>query len=129
MDEQKYFADMFSAKFDVGALAAMQQRNLDVFNAVGARIAAGAQAFLKRQNEIVQVHINDQLSAAKEMLSSGNTQDGLQKQMSFAQVQTRKALADTQELASIVQSTATETFEILRKHAETVTELNGGKHL
>jgi phasin family protein len=129
MYEPKGFADMFAAKFDVGALAAMQQRNLDTFNAVGARLAAGAQAFLKRQNEIVQLHINDHISAAKEVLSTGDAQAGLQKQLSFAQNQTKKALADTQELASIVQSTATEAFEILRQHTEAgVAELNGGKH-
>ena len=77
MYEPKAFADMFTTKFDVGALAAMQQRNLDAFNAVGARLAAGAQAFLKRQNEIVQLHINNQISAAKEVLSTGDVQSGL----------------------------------------------------
>jgi len=128
MYEPKAFADMFQAKFDVGALAAMQQRNLDAFNAIGQRLAAGAQAFLKRQNEIVQVHINDQISAAKEVLSSTDPKDGLQKQLSFAQNQTQKAIADTQELASIMQSMATETFEILRQSTEAgIAELNGGK--
>src|SRR5205823_11651226 len=116
------------AQFDVGALAAMQQRNLDAFNAIGQRLAAGAQAFLKRQNEIVQVHINDQISAAKEVMSSTDPKDGLQKQLSFAQSQTQKAIADTQELASIMQSTATETFEILRQSTEAgIAGLNGGK--
>jgi phasin family protein len=129
MYEPKAFADMFTTKFDVGALAAMQQRNLDAFNAVGARLAAGAQAFLKRQNEIVQLHINNQISAAKEVLSTGDVQSGLQKQLSFAQSQTKKAMEDTQELASIVQSTATDAFEILRQQTEAgLAELNGGKH-
>ena len=128
MYEPKSFAEMFTAKFDVGALAAMQRRNLDVFNAVGARLAAGAQTFLKRQNEIVQLHINDHISAAKEVLSSTDAQDGLQKQLSFAQSQTRKALEDTQELASIMQTTANETFEILRQNTEaSLAELNSSK--
>jgi phasin family protein len=128
MYEPKAFAEMFSTKFEFGSLAAMQRRNLDTFNALGARLAAGAQAFLKRQNEIVQLHINDHISAAKEVLSTGDAQAGLQKQLSFAQTQTQKALADSQELASIMQSTTTEAFEILRQHTEaSVAELNGGK--
>ena len=130
MYEPKSFAEMFSPKFDVNALAAVQRRNLDAFNAIGARLAAGAQAFLKRQTEIVQIHINDQMAAAKEALSTTDAQAGLKKQLSFAQDQTKKAIADTQELASIVQSTATEAMEILRHHTEAgVAELNGGaKH-
>ena len=126
MYEPKAFADLFTAKFDVGALAAMQQRNLDAFNAVGARLAAGAQAFLKRQNEIVQLHINNQISAAQEVLSTGDVQAGLQKQLSFAQSETKKAIEDTQELASIMQNTATDAFEILRQQTEAgLAELNG----
>lgn len=130
MDEPKSFAEMFSPKFDVNALAAVQRRNLDTFNAIGARLAAGAQAFLKRQTEIVQVHINDQMAAAKEALGTTDPQAGLQKHISFAQDQTKKVIADTQELASIVQSTATEAMDILRQHTEAgVAELNGGsKH-
>jgi phasin family protein len=126
MYEPKNLAEMFTPKFDVTALAAVQRRNLDTFSAVGARIAAGAQAFLKRQSEIVQVHINDQLTAAQEVMSTTDAQTGLQKQLSFAQSQAKKALADTQELASIMQSTATETFDILRQSAEAgVAEMNG----
>ena len=126
MYEPKAFAEMFTAKFDVGALAAMQRRNLDTFNAVGARLAAGAQAFLKRQNEIVQLHINDHISAAKEVLGTNDAQAALQKQLSFAQTETKRALEDTQELASIVQSTASEAFEILRQNTEAgLAELNG----
>jgi len=129
MYEPKSFADMFSPKFDVNALAAAQRRNLDTFNAIGARLAAGAQAFLKRQTEIVQIHINDQVTAAKEVLSTSDAQTGLQKQLSFAQDQTKKAIADTQELASIVQSTATDALEMLRQNAEAgMADLNGTKH-
>jgi phasin family protein len=129
MYESKSFTEMFSPKFDVAALAAVQRRNLDTFNAIGARLAAGAQAYLKRQSEILQVHINDQVAAAKDVFSTSDAQSGLQKQLSFAQDQTKKAFADTQELASIVQTTANEALEILRQHTEAgVTDLNGGSH-
>ena len=116
-------------KLDAETIAAVQQRNIETFTALGACLAAGAQTLFKRQSELVQGCLNQQLAAAKEMLSTSGTQDGLTRQLAFVQAQAKKALADTEELAGIVSATATDALNILyRRTQESVSEIysNGG---
>lgn len=100
-------------KFDAETIATLQQRNLEAFSALSARLAAGAQSLLKRQSELVQTNLNEQLAAAKDMFSNSGTEAGLSRQLAFAQAQAKKALAEAEELAGIVSATASDALEIL----------------
>ena len=133
MAEPHAISGMMTAKFDPDIFAAVQQRNIEAFTAFGACLAAGAQTLLRRQSELVQGRLNEQLAVAKDMLANANTPDGLSKQLAFAQAQAKKALAETEELAAILSATATDALEILyRRTQESVSEIynsqgkNGG---
>src|SRR3954463_9628166 len=118
MAEAKTVAPTLTPQLDIETLASMQQRNFEAFTALGARLAAGAHTLLKRQSELVQTHLNSQLSAASELLANPGSQAGLHKQIAFVQAQTKRALADSEELAGILSATATEALDILYKRTE-----------
>ena len=115
MAETNAVAAMMTPKFDAETFATVQERNLEAFNALSTRLAAGAQSLIKRQSELVQTHLSDQLAAATDMFKHASPQAGLTRQLAFAQAQTKKALADTEELADIVSATATDALDILYK--------------
>ena len=116
-------------KFDPETIAALQQRNLEAFSALSARIAAGAQSLIQRQSELFQLHLTSQVAAAKDMFSNSGSQAGLTKQLAFAQAQAKKAFADTGELAGIVSATATDALDILyRTTQESMSEIYSNGH-
>jgi len=135
MAELNGVAEMMTPKFDAEAIATAQQRNLQAFTQLSTCLATGAQTLMKRQSELVQGLITEQLAAAKDMFSASGTQSGLTKQLAFAQAQAKKALADTEELASIMSATATNALDILYKRTqESMSEIyskangNGSAH-
>lgn len=128
MAEPNAIAAMLT-KFDPETIATLQQRNLEAFGALSARLAAGAQSLIQRQAELVQLHVTNQLAAAKDMFSNSGSQDGLTKQLAFAQAQAKKAFADTEELAGIVSATATDALDILyRTTQESMSEIYSNGH-
>jgi phasin family protein len=129
MVESNALAAMMTPKFDAETFATVQQRNLEAFNALSACLAAGAQSLIKRQSELVQTHLSNQLAAATDMFKNSSSQAGLTQQLAFAQAQAKKALADTEELAGIVSATATDALDILYKTTqESMSELYSNGH-
>ena len=134
MIEPSALTEMFTPKFDAETIATVQQRNLEAFTALGARLAAGVQSLFRRQSELVQGRLNEQLAVAKDIFSSSPPEAGLSRQLAFAQAQAKQALADTVELAGIVSAPATDALDILYKRTqETMSEIyktngNGAVH-
>jgi len=108
------FDKFFTPKFDLGALATVQQRNFEAFAAAGQRVATGVEILIKRQTELLEA----QAAMVKEVLTGGKLPLDMQKQGDFVREQTSKALTDAQELTTIAATAAKDAFEILRKRTE-----------
>jgi len=108
------FEKLFTPKFDLSALATVQQRNFEAFAAAGQRVAACVEIMIKRQTELFEA----QAAAMKEVLTGGKVPMDMQKQSDFMREQTTKAMADAQELTTIAATAAKDAFEILRKRTE-----------
>src|SRR4051812_42157746 len=108
------FEKFFTPKFDLGALATVQQRNLEAFTAAGQRFASGVEVLIKRQTELFEA----QAAMVKDVLTGAKLPLDMQKQSDFVRAQTSKALTDAQELTSIAATAAKDAFEILRKRTE-----------
>ena len=129
MIEPNAVAAMLTPKFDSEMFTTLQQRNFEAFSALSARLAAGARSLIKRQSELMQTHLSDQLAAAKDMFSNASAPPDLTRQLAFAQAQAKKALADTEELAGIVSATATDALYILYKTTQaSVSEIYSNGH-
>ena len=108
------FEKMFTPKFDLGALATVQQRNFEAFAAAGQCFASGLETLLKRQTELLEA----QAALVKEVLAGGKLPLDMQKQSDFMREQTSKALTDAQELTTIATTAAKDAFDILRRRTE-----------
>ena len=108
------FEKLFTPRFDLSALATVQQRNFEAFAAAGQRVATGVESLIKRQTELFEA----QAAVVKHVLTNGQLPLDMQKQSDFVREQTSKALTDAQELTSIAATTAKDAFEILRKRTE-----------
>jgi phasin family protein len=108
------FEKFFTPKFDLGALATVQQRNFEAFAAAGQRFVSGVEVLIKRQTELFEA----QAAIVKEVLTGAKLPMDVQKQSDFVREQTSKALTDAQELTSIATTAAQDAFEILRKRTE-----------
>jgi phasin family protein len=108
------FEKMFTPKFDLSALATVQQRNFEAFAAAGQIMVTGVESLIKRQTELFEA----QSALVKEVFTGGKLPMDMQKQSDFMREQTSKALTDAQELTTIAATTAKDAFEVLRKRTE-----------
>ena len=108
------FEKFFTPKFDLGALATVQQRNFEAFAAAGQRVATGVEVLIKRQTELFEA----QAAIVKDMFTGAKLPLDMQKQTDFVREQSSKALTDAQELTVIATTAAKDAFEILRKRTE-----------
>jgi phasin family protein len=108
------FEKMFTPKFDLSALATVQQRNFEAFAAAGQIMVTGVESLIKRQTELFEA----QTALVKEVFTGAKLPMDMQKQSDFVREQTSKALTDAQELTTMATTTAKDAFEILRKRTE-----------
>jgi phasin family protein len=108
------FEKMFTPKFDLSALATVQQRNFEAFAAAGQIMVTGVENLIKRQTELFEA----QTALVKEVFTGAKLPMDMQKQGDFMREQTSKAMTDAQELTTIATTTAKDAFEVLRKRTE-----------
>jgi phasin family protein len=99
-----------------GDMFAMSKRNLDAWTQAGQIYADGAQALMKRQNEIFTGYVNEYVATVQEMLN-GEPVDEKQynKRLTQAKAAYETGLANAQELYGIAVKANNEALDVLSK--------------
>ena len=132
MDITKMFADMkLPAMPDMGALMAAHQRNIEALTAANKVAMEGAQAFARRQAEIVQQSVGEFTEALKSFSSVEAPQDKAAKQAELLKHTYERGVANLRELGDLISRSNAEAVELLNQRftqaMEEVKNLAGNK--
>ena len=134
-DATQNFTDMFKKlgeqfkvpQFDMAKIMEQQQKNLDALTRSWQSAAAGASAVATKQREILEAAVKQMTEMAKEYTPTGNPQEILAKQSEFAKKAMEAAIANTKDLAELVQKSGTEAMQIIQQRMkDSFEEIRGG---
>jgi phasin family protein len=134
-DATQNFTDMFKKlgeqfkvpQFDMAKIMEQQQKNLDALTRSWQSAAAGASAVATKQREILEAAVKQMTEMAKEYTPTGNPQEILAKQSEFAKKAMEAAIANTKDLAELVQKSSTEAMQIIQQRMkDSFEEIRGG---
>jgi len=134
-DTTQNFTDMFKKlgeqfkvpQFDMTKIMEQHQKNLDAFTRSWQTAAAGASAVATKQREILEAAVKQVTEMAKEYKPTGNPQEIFAKQSEFAKKAMEAAIANTKDLAELVQKSSTEALQIIQQRMkDSFEEIRGG---
>ena len=122
-DTPQNFTDMFKKlgeqfkvpQFDMAKIMEQQQKNVDALTRSWQSAAAGASAVAAKQREILEAAVKQVTEMAKEYTPTGNPQEIFAKQGEFAKKAMEAAIANTKDLAELVQKSSTEAMQIIQQ--------------
>ncbi len=115
-DLTKMFSEMkMPGMPDTSALMEAHKRNLEVMSAANRIALEGAQAVAKRHMEIMQSTMSELSETLKSMTNVGSPQDKATKQTEMLKLAYEKAVANTKELADMIQHANGEALSLLNK--------------
>ena len=89
------------------------QKNFDAMTRSWQAMAGGATAIASKQREIFEAAVKDITEMAKEYTPTGKPQEILAKQTEFAKKAMEAAIANTRDIAELVQKSSTEAVTII----------------
>jgi phasin family protein len=134
-DATQNFTDMFKKlgeqfkvpQFDMAKIMEQHQKNLDALTRSWQSAAAGASAVATKQREILEAAVKQVTEMAKEYTPTGNPQEILAKQSEFAKKAMEAAIANTKDIAELVQKSSTEAMQIIQQRMkDSFEEIRGG---
>jgi phasin family protein len=134
-DATQNFTDMFKKlgeqfkvpQFDMTKIMEQQQKNLDAFTRSWQTAAAGASAVAAKQREVLEAAVKQVTEMAKEYKPTGDPQEIFAKQTEFAKKAMEAAIANTKDLAELVQKSSTEAVNIIQQRMkDSFDEIRGG---
>ena len=115
-DLTKMFADMkMPGMPDVTALMEAHKRNLEVMSAANKIALEGAQAVAKRHMEIMQTTMSELSETLRGLASTESPQEKVAAQTEKLKAAYEKAVANTKELADLIQHSNGEALALLNK--------------
>ena len=99
---------------DVSRLMEHQQRNLEAMNRSWQAMAVGASEIASKQRAIFEQAMKDVADVVKEYKPGGSAQEIMAKQSEFARKAMEAAIANTRDIAELVQKSSTEAFRIVQ---------------
>lgn len=122
-DQAQNFTDMFKKfgeqmkvpSFDMTKIMEHQQKNLEAMTKSWQAMAGGASEIAQRQREIFEAAIKDMTEMAQSYKPGGNPQEVMAKQAEFAKKAMEAAIANTKDIAELVQKSSTEAFKIVQE--------------
>ncbi len=122
-DAPQNFMDMFQKlgeqlkvpSFDMTRIMEHHQKNLDAMSRSWQAMAAGATAVANKQREIFEATVKDITAMAQDYKPTGAPQDMLAKQAEFAKKAMEAAIANTRDLAELVQKSGGEAAQIIHE--------------
>ena len=134
-DASQAFTDMFRKmgeqlkvpSFDMTKIMEQQQKNLDAMTRSWQAMASGATAVANKQREIFESAVKDMTEMAKDYKPSGSPQEIFAKQAEFAKKAMEAAIANTRDIAELVQKSGAEAATIIHdRMKESYEEIRSG---
>lgn len=121
-DQTQAFTDMFKKfgeqlkvpQFDMTKIMEQHQKNLDAMSKSWQAMAEGASGIAHKQKEIFEAAMKDMTEMAQSYKPGGNPQEVMAKQAEFAKKAMEAAIANTRDIAELVQKSSTEAFKIVQ---------------
>ena len=116
------FTDMFKnlgeqlklPQVDISKIMEHHQRNLDAMARSWQAMASGAGEVAQKQRAILEEAVKDVTAMAKEYKPGGSPQEIIAKQSEFAKKAMEAAIANTRDIAELVQKSSGEAFKIVQ---------------
>jgi len=121
-DTPQNFTDMFKnlgeqlkiPSFDVKKIMEHQQKNLEAMAKSWQAMAGGANEIAKKQREIFEEAVKDVTAMVQTYKPGGSPQEIMAKQAEFAKKAMEAAIANTRDVAELVQKSSAEAFRIVQ---------------
>ena len=121
-DAPQNFTDMFKnlgdqlkiAPFDMTKIMEHQQKNLEAMTKSWQAMAGAANEIAKKQRDIFEQAVKDVTAMVQEYKPGGSPQDIMAKQAEFAKKAMEAAIANTRDIAELVQKSTAEAFKIVQ---------------
>ena len=121
-DTPQNFTDMFRnlgeqlkiPSFDVKKIMEHQQKNLEAMAKSWQAMAGGANEIAKKQREIFEEAVKDVTAMVQTYKPGGSPQEIMAKQAEFAKKAMEAAIANTRDIAELVQKSSAEAFRIVQ---------------
>lgn len=134
-DAPQNFMDMFRRlgeqfqvpPFDMAKIMEHHQKNMDAMSRSWQAVAGGAGAIATKQREIMTAAIKDVTEHVKSYQPGGDPQQVIAKQAEFAKKAMEAAIANTRDIAALVQKSSGEAFQIVQdRMKESYAEIRSG---
>lgn len=121
-DPAQNFTDMFKRlgeqlkvpSFDMTKIMEHQQKNLEAMTKSWQAMAGGAAEVAQKQRAIFEAAMKDMTEIAQAYKPGGSPQDAMAKQTEFAKKAMEAAIANTRDIAELVQKSSTEALKIVQ---------------
>jgi len=114
-DLSKVWADMKMPEFDVDALIAVQQKNIEAMNMANKAAVDGWQAFAKKQAELWQAAVEDTGALAQDVAAAKEPADKIAKQAAFAKSSIEAGISNAREAQELAAKATNKTVDIVSK--------------
>jgi phasin family protein len=114
-DFSKVWADMKMPEFDVDALIAVQQKNIEAMNMANKAAVDGWQAFAKKQAELWQAAVEDTGALAQDVAAAKEPADKIAKQAAFAKSSIEAGISNAREAQELAATATNKTVDIVSK--------------
>jgi phasin family protein len=134
-DATQPFTDMFKKlgeqlkvpAFDMSKMMEHHQKNLEAMTRSWQAMAGGASEVAQKQKDIFEAAMKDMAEMAQSYKPGGNPQEVMAKQAEFAKKAMEAAIANTKDIAELVQKSSTEAFKIVQdRMKESYEEIRAG---
>lgn len=112
-DAFKAFGDFNVSGLNMEALVAYHRKNLDAFTKANQLAMKGMQVLAERQSVILKNVVDGAGKATEALFSAKSPEDKVRCQTAFAKDGVMGAMADAQQIAGVMASTAQETADVL----------------
>ena len=125
-DASNGFTDMFKQfgeqlkvpAFDAGKIMEHHQKNIDAMSRSWQAMVGGVQAVANKQREILEATWHDIAEMAKDYQPTGSAQDLIAEQGEFAKKAMEAAIANTRDIAELVQKSGSEAIKIIHERMQ-----------
>lgn len=114
-DFTKIWADMKMPEFNVDAMVAAQQNNMETINLANKTVVDSWQGFAKKQAALWQAAVEDSGVFAQDVASAKEPTDKVAKQAAFAKAAFENGLSTAREAQEIAAKTTNKTVDIVSK--------------
>ena len=133
-DAGQNFTEMFQKlgeqlkvpSFDMTRIMEHHQKNIDAMGRSWQAMASGATAVANKQREILEGAMKEVAEMARDYKPGGSPQDMFTKQAEFGKKAMEAAIANTRDIAELVQKSGTDALKIIQERMqESYEEIRG----